>query len=266
MRLVTVYLFIGNERHEAAQMLSLHLLDYNTKGPEVTLLVSHADVNNYSINSTYVCDNTKEKDRFICCHEEPMVNRNLHIDLEFPLKAALIFPRPQGPVCCSWCTLKMNLFDFICKICNGQIERNLRNEGDKTGRGDFRVWAALLRVWGICLYDGVHVCMCGSKWQNHNTVGVFFLFFLSGNQSVQRSWAPGEPTRHVDRCFLSWGQDRESSDFSGATTRHGKGRRNFLQKKVERGNRGNHPSKADLKWKYWWVLQSSPQSWQVYQT
>lgn len=99
------------------------------------------------------------------------------------------------------------------------------------------------------------------------TVWEFFLFYLffpllSGNQSVQRRWAPGEPTRHVARCSLSCGQDRENSDFSGATRRHGRGTRNFLRK-VESGNGGNHPGKSGLKSR---ALQFPPQSWWVNRT
>lgn len=97
-----------------------------------------------------------------------------------------------------------------------------------------------------------------AEWQQ---CGRFF--FLSGNQSVQRCWAPGEPTRHVARCSLSWGRDGESSDlaltFPGHQRGMGEEEETFSAKwKGEKG-RGDHPSKADLKLKHWRALQSSLQ-------
>lgn len=98
------------------------------------------------------------------------------------------------------------------------------------------------------------------------TVWKFFIF-LSGNQSVQRFWAPGEPTRHVARCSVSWGQDRESSDFSGHQRDMGEEEESFSAKWIGVVVQwGDHPSKVHLKLKHWRALQSLLLSWQVCQT
>lgn len=109
----------------------------------------------------------------------------------------------------------------------------------------------LMRVWGrgewLCSFDAFYVSM-----QSNKCVGGVFLF-LSGNQSVQRLWAHGEPTRHVARRSLSWGRHGESSDlaqtFSGHQRGMGAEEETFSAKwKGARGDgRGNHPSEADLK-------------------
>lgn len=119
----------------------------------------------------------------------------------------------------------MCLYEAFCKICN----RRKKTIAWKTEcRAWWRCWK-LLRCSSLCMWQQM------AQWQQQcGSFLCLLFFFLSGNQSVQRLWAPGEPTRHVARCSLSWGRDRESSDFSRATARHGRGRKNFLSKVVKK--------------------------------
>lgn len=185
------------------------------------------------------------------------LNPNLHIEFDLPLRAALIFPLSHTVQSAASDTpMKMSLFNFICEIYNWQARARLGigREEEEECMGGIQGMGRVAR-WGCGKGVSEYARLICSMLARTTTTGrmatvwVFCCFFLlSGNQSVQRFWAPGEPTRHVARCSLSWGRDGESSDFSG----HHEAweRKKKLSQQSERGWRG-----------WWWGIIQVRHTW-----
>lgn len=185
------------------------------------------------------------------------LNPNLHIEFDLPLRAALIFPLSHTVQC----ALLTHRWKLVCLISSAKF-----TTGKEGGRMGMRrsAWGGIWGIYGLmrvckwaCSFDVLHVARMTA---NGSMATVWVFFFLSGNQSVQRRWAPGEPTRHVARCSLSWGRDGESSDLALTFPGHHRGmgeEEETFSAKWKEGKRGvNHPSKVDLKLKHRQALQS----------